>query len=121
MRKVATKTCIAIIIFFPLASLAAPAFELKFKTMTLPPNADVQIDGSTARVGGGRLGIETVWNCSCNKNNGSCSLEQSKGNSLSASRHPATPAKAIATYLWASARGLNDVRRRPRRPAREGL
>ena len=79
MRKVATKTCIAIIIFFPLASLAAPAFELKFKTMTLPPNADVQIDGSTARVGGGRLGTETVWNCSCNKNNGSCSLEQSKG------------------------------------------
>jgi len=88
MRKVATKTCIAIIIFFPLASLAAPAFELKFKTMTLPPNADVQIDGSTARVGGGRLGIETVWNCSCNKNKGSCSLEQSKGTLVRKTKNP---------------------------------
>jgi hypothetical protein len=79
MRQAATKTAIAIITQVLLASLPASGFELKFNTMTLPPNADVQVEGSTARIGGGRLGIETIWNCSCDKGEGSCSLQNSKG------------------------------------------
>jgi hypothetical protein len=77
MRQAATKTAIAIITLVLL--VPASGFELKFKTMTLPPNADVQVEGSTARIGGGRLGIETIWTCSCNKGEGSCSLQNSKG------------------------------------------
>src|SRR3954469_2354298 len=79
MRQAASKTGIAIIVLLSLASLPTSAFELKFKTMTLPPNADVQVEGSTARIGGGQLGIETIWNCSCNNGDGSCSLQHRKG------------------------------------------
>jgi hypothetical protein len=48
-----------------LASVPLFGAEMRFKTMRLPPNVHVQIEGSTARVSGEQLGIETIWNCSC--------------------------------------------------------
>ena len=50
-----------------LASLPLFGAEIRFRTMRVPPNANVQIEGSSARISGGRLGIETVWSCSCTK------------------------------------------------------
>jgi hypothetical protein len=62
-----------------LASLPLFGAEIRFKTMKVPPNANVQIEGSTARISGGRLGIETTWNCSCTKGEGTCTIQNSAG------------------------------------------
>src|SRR5262245_8741267 len=48
--------------------------EIRFKTMKLPPNAHVRIEGSTARITGEKLGIETVWKCLCSKGKGTCTI-----------------------------------------------
>ena len=62
-----------------LASLPLFGAEMRFKTMKLPPNVDVRIEGSTARIRGDRLGIETIWNCSCTKGGGTCTIQNSEG------------------------------------------
>jgi hypothetical protein len=61
--------------------LSLPLFgaEMRFKTMRLPPNVDVQIEGSTARISGGRAGIATIWNCSCTKGEGTCTIQNRTG------------------------------------------
>jgi hypothetical protein len=51
---------------------------MRFKTMRLPANTHVQIEGSTARVRAEKLGIETVWKCSCTRK-GTCTLENNAG------------------------------------------
>src|SRR5262245_1822812 len=56
-----------------LVSLPLLGAEIRFKTMKLPPNVNVHIEGSTARLSGER--IETVWNCVCAKDKGSCSIQ----------------------------------------------
>jgi len=61
-----------------LGSLPLFGAELRFKTMKLPPNVHVQIEGSTARISGEKLGIETIWNCSCT-GNGTCSIHNNTG------------------------------------------
>ena len=61
-----------------LASLPLFGAEMRFKTMKLPPNVDVRIEGSTARIRGDRLGIETIWNCSCT-GEGSCTIQNNAG------------------------------------------
>ena len=58
-------------------SLPLLGVEIRFKTMKLPPNVNVHIEGSTARISGERLGIETVWNCLCAKGKGTCTLQNS--------------------------------------------
>ena len=77
MFRAAMKAAIGIISL--LASLPLFGAEIRFKTMRVPPNANVQIEGSTARISGGRLGIETIWNCSCTKGEGTCSIQNSTG------------------------------------------
>ena len=62
-----------------LASLPLFGAEIRFRTMRVPPNANVQIEGSSARISGGRLGIETVWSCSCTKGGGTCTIQNSAG------------------------------------------
>jgi hypothetical protein len=38
------------------------------------------VEGSTAIISrGDRLGIETTWNCSCDKGEGTCSMESAEG------------------------------------------
>lgn len=61
--------------------LTLPLFgaEIRFKTMKLPPNVNVHVEGSTARISGERLGIETVWNCSCAKGKGTCTIRNNPG------------------------------------------
>ena len=62
-----------------LASLPLCGAEIRFKTIRIvPPDAHVQIEGSAARIRG-RLGIETVWNCSCTKGDGTCTIQKSEG------------------------------------------
>jgi hypothetical protein len=62
-----------------LASLPLFGAEIRFKTIrVVPPDAHVQIEGSAARIRG-RLGIETVWNCSCTKGEGTCTIQKSEG------------------------------------------
>ena len=58
-------------------SLPLFAAEMRFKTMRLPPNVDVQVEGSTARISLGQTGIATIWNCSCAKGKGTCSIQKS--------------------------------------------
>ena len=53
--------------------------RLRFKTMKIPPEANVQIEGSAAKISGGGLGIETIWNCSCTKGEGTCTIHKSAG------------------------------------------
>jgi hypothetical protein len=53
MFRAAIKTAIAII---TLVTLPLAGAELRFKTMKIPPTARVQIEGSTARIIGSRLG-----------------------------------------------------------------
>jgi hypothetical protein len=60
---------ISLLISVPLAGA-----EIRFKTMKLPPHAHVRIEGSTARITGEKLGIETVWNCLCSKGKGTCTI-----------------------------------------------
>lgn len=55
------------------------SFEMRFKTMRLPPNVDVRIEGSTARIRGDQLGIETIWSCSCTKGEGTCTIQNNEG------------------------------------------
>jgi hypothetical protein len=62
-----------------LASLPVFGVEIRFKTVKLPPNANVQIEGSTAKISGGQLGIETVWDCSCTKGEGTCTVQKNAG------------------------------------------
>ena len=79
---VSRKVKIGLIAFVLLASSPIGAFELKlkFKTMKLPPNTSVRVEGSTAIISrGDRLGIETTWNCSCDKGEGTCSMESAEG------------------------------------------
>jgi hypothetical protein len=61
--------------------ISSPLFgaEIRFRTMKVPPQANVQIEGSAARISSGRLGIETVWNCSCTKGEGTCTIEHIAG------------------------------------------
>lgn len=68
----------AIIAMSLLISLPLFGAEMRFKTMRLPPSVHVQIEGSTARVSGEQLGIETIWNCSCTSE-GSCTIENNTG------------------------------------------
>src|SRR5262245_33763108 len=58
-----TKARIGLIAFALLASspLGALDLKLKFKSMKLPPDTSVRVEGSTATISGG--GIETSWNC----------------------------------------------------------
>jgi len=77
MFRAATNAAIGIISL--LASLPLFGAEMRFKTMKLPPNVDVRIEGSTARIRGDRLGIETIWNCSCTKGEGTCTIQNSEG------------------------------------------
>jgi hypothetical protein len=77
MSRAAVKAAIGVISL--LASMPLLGAEMRFKTMKLPPNVDVRIEGSTARIRGDRLGIETVWNCSCTKGDGTCTIQNSKG------------------------------------------
>jgi hypothetical protein len=80
---VSEKAIIGLIAFVLLASSPIGAFELKlkFKTMKLPPNTSVRVEGSTATISGsGQIGIETTWHCSCDKGEGTCSIESSEGN-----------------------------------------
>ena len=76
-------------------SISLPLFgvEIRFKTMKLPPNVNVHIEGSTARISGDRLGIETVWNCLCSKGKGSCTLENDAG-TLACHKGPGDSCKA---------------------------
>jgi hypothetical protein len=76
MLRAATKAGIGIISL--LASLPLFGAEIRFKTMRVPPDTHVQIEGSAARISG-RLGIETVWNCSCTKGEGTCTIKKSEG------------------------------------------
>jgi len=79
---ISRKAGIAIIAFVLLAPLPIGAFDLKvkFKTMKLPPNTSVKVEGSTATISGGdRVGIETTWHCSCDTGEGTCSIESSQG------------------------------------------
>ena len=69
----------AIIAMSLLVSLPLFGAEMRFKTMRLPPNVHVQIEGSAARVGSEQLGIETIWNCSCTKGGGTCTIQNSEG------------------------------------------
>src|SRR5262245_33983765 len=57
-----------------LISLPLAGAEIRFKTMKLPPNAHVRIEGSSARITGEKIGIETVWNCLCSKGKGTCTI-----------------------------------------------
>ena len=68
----------AIIAMSLLVSLPLFGAEMRFKTMRLPPNVHVQIEGSAARVGSEQLGIETIWNCSCT-GEGSCTIQNNAG------------------------------------------
>lgn len=68
----------AIIAMSLLISLPLFGAEMRFKTMRLPPSVHAQIEGSTARVSGEQLGIETIWNCSCTSE-GSCTIENNTG------------------------------------------
>ena len=61
-----------------LVSMPLFGAEMRFKTMRLPPNVHVQIEGSAARVSGEQLGIDTIWNCSCT-GEGSCTIQNDKG------------------------------------------
>jgi hypothetical protein len=73
MFGAAVKAAIGIISL--LGSLPLLGAEIRFKTMRVPPDTNVQIDGSAARLSGGRLGIETIWNCSCTKGEGTCTIQ----------------------------------------------
>lgn len=77
---ISRKAGIGVIAFALVASSPIGAFDLKlkFKTMKLPPNTSVQVEGSTATISGG-VGIETAWHCSCDKGEGTCSIESSEG------------------------------------------
>jgi hypothetical protein len=77
MLRAATKAAIGMISL--LASLPLFGAEMRFKTMRLPPNVDVRIEGSTARIRGDQLGIETIWNCSCTKGEGTCTIQNNEG------------------------------------------
>jgi hypothetical protein len=68
----------AIIAMGLLVSLPLFGAEMRFKRMRLPPDVHVQIEGSTARVSGQQLGIETIWNCSCT-GEGSCTIQNNTG------------------------------------------
>jgi hypothetical protein len=68
----------AIIAMSLLVSLPLFGAEMRFKTMRLPPNVHVQIEGSTATVSGEQLGIEAIWNCSCT-GEGSCTIQKQTG------------------------------------------
>jgi hypothetical protein len=74
-----TKARIGLIAFALLASspLGALDLKLKFKSMKLPPDTSVRVEGSTATISGG--GIETSWNCVCNKGEGTCSIASGEG------------------------------------------
>ena len=77
MLRTALKAGIGIISL--LASLPLFGAEIRFKTIRIvPPDAHVQIEGSAARIRG-RLGVETVWNCSCTKGEGTCTIQKSEG------------------------------------------
>jgi hypothetical protein len=77
--------------------LSLPLFgaEMRFKTMRLPPNVDVQIGGSTARISGGQAGIATIWNCSCTK--GEAAFRTAREFSP-ATREPQTPVKPPVSF-----------------------
>src|SRR5262245_23534514 len=55
-----------------LISLPLAGAEIRFKTMKLPPNAHVRIEGSTARIRGEKF--ETVWDCLCSEGKGTCTI-----------------------------------------------
>jgi hypothetical protein len=77
---ISRKARIGLIAFVLLASTPIGAFDLKlkFKSMKLPPDTSVRVEGSTATISEGR--IETTWNCVCNKDEGTCSIESGEGN-----------------------------------------
>ena len=61
-----------------LVSLPLFGAEMRFRTMRLPPDVHVQIEGSNARVSGEQLGIETIWKCSCT-DKGTCTIQSNTG------------------------------------------
>jgi hypothetical protein len=75
-----------------LVSLPLFGAEIKFKKMKLPPNVKVQVEGSTARVRGEKLGIETVWSCLCAEGNGTCTV-QHDNESLACDKGPTDTCK----------------------------
>ena len=75
-----------------LVSIPLLGAEIRFKTMKLPPNVNVHIEGSTARISGERLGIETVWNCLCAKGKGTCTIQNNTG-ALACHKGPADTCK----------------------------
>ena len=93
---ISRKAGIGVIAFVLLASSPIGAFDLKlkFRTMKLPPNTSVQVEGSTATISGGdRVGIETTWHCSCDKGEGTCSIESSEG-SIACTKGPSDTCKS---------------------------
>lgn len=76
MFRVAVKGAIGISLVISLPLFGA---EMRFRTMRVPPETNVQIEGSTARISGGRLGIDTIWNCSCTKGEGTCTIQHTAG------------------------------------------
>lgn len=61
-----------------LISLPLFGAEMRFKTMRLPPNLHVEIEGSIGRVSGEQLGIETIWKCSCTGED-TCTIQNNPG------------------------------------------
>ena len=76
---ISRKARIGLIAFALLASspIGALDLKLKFKSMKLPPDTSIRVEGSTATISGG--GIETTWNCLCDKGEGTCSIASGEG------------------------------------------
>ena len=89
---ISKKAAIGLITLVLLASSPIGAFELKlkFKSMKLPPDTSIRLEGSTATISGG--GIETTWNCVCDKGEGTCSIE-SGGGSIGCAKGPGDTCK----------------------------
>jgi hypothetical protein len=76
---ISRKARIGLIAFALLASspIGALDLKLKFKSMKLPPDTSIRVEGSTATISGG--GIETTWNCLCDKGEGTCRIASGEG------------------------------------------
>ena len=70
---------LAFVLFALMPAFEASSQQSKENEITVPPGAKVQIEGSTAMMSRGGLGIEGGWDCSCEQGKtGTCTMSSDK-------------------------------------------
>jgi hypothetical protein len=110
VRALATATTVIIVLFFAVLVTAQAQKVSRVTNIKIPPGANVQVDGKTARmISQGATGGS--WDCSCTDGSGTCVIQQGP-NSLYCGGQGST-CKSCTFISTTGASGMSGAARAP--------